>query len=950
MPQNTFSEIVTILAPFGRDAEVAIAIMAEAGMRGERCEDLAALTDRLRVGAGAALVTDDALRTADLTELSQWLASQPSWSDFPFILLSGREGGAFRATESVRLTDVLGNLTYLERPFLPTTLISAVRAALRSRRRQYETRAHLAAIRDAAERLDEEKNRLQAVLTNVPVGILFAETSGRIVSGNPQVERILRHPLFPTETIEEHGRWIAYHPDGRRVEGHEYPLPRAMATGHAIEAEDYLYQRGDGSTAWIQLGAAPIRDRAGQVVAGVVSIVDIDRQKRTEEDLRRSETAVRENASLLEAIANSIDPIVWAADAEGQIVFTSTRFTEFTGKPSVDLGLSGWGSLVHRDDRDSVFQHWRQAVETGESLLSEFRLRHRSGAWRWVLARALPRRDDAGRITKWYGTCTDIQDMVEAREVLARSRAELEREVAERTELLASTETRFRTLFEHLPSMALLIRVGPGDAITYEAVNSATEHFMGCEHGAMNGRDMREVVPAEAVAELSVHYREAAATGRIQRYEDHLTIAGAPKIAESVLVPVEDGAGEGKLILISSREVTAERAIEEQLRQSQKMEAVGQLTGGIAHDFNNLLAGISGSIELIGLRIKQGRAPETERYLAAARSSVDRAAALTHRLLAFSRRQTLDPKPIDVNRLVHSIEDLLRRTIGPTITFETTLSEDLWTTFCDGNQLENAILNLAINARDAMPDGGRLFIETKNIELDEAYVATQRDVKAGEYTSILVTDSGTGMPPDVVARAFDPFFTTKPLGQGTGLGLSMVFGFVKQSGGHVRIYSEVGDGTTIGIYLPRYQGTGTVRDTTIPIGEIGRPGEGESVLIVDDEPTVRMLVKEALEELSYQVLEAGDGRGGLEILRGERRVDLLVTDVGLPGGMNGRQLADAARQLRPNLKILFITGYAANAAVGNGLIEAGMEIMTKPFAIEALANKVRAMIETDDFQ
>ena len=461
----------------------------------------------------------------------------------------------------------------------------------------------------------------------------------------------------------------------------------------------------------------------------------------------------------------------------------------------------------------------------------------------------------------------------------------------------------------------------------------------------MIGRDMREIIPPEVLPELSRHYREAAANNRIQRYELNVTIAGAPKIAESVIVPVEDGLEEGRLILISSREVTAERAIEEQLRQSQKMEAVGQLTGGIAHDFNNLLAGISGSIELIGLRIRQGRAPETERYLAAARSSVDRAAALTHRLLAFSRRQTLDPKPTDINGLIHSIEDLLRRTIGPTITFETTLAEDAWANFCDANQLENAILNLAINARDAMPDGGRLFIETKNIKLDDAYVATQRDVKAGDYTSILVTDTGTGMPPDVVARAFDPFFTTKPLGQGTGLGLSMVFGFVKQSGGHVRIYSEIDHGTTIGIYLPRYFGTGVVRETALPIGEIGSPGDGESVLIVDDEPTVRMLVTEALEELSYQVLEAGDGRGGLEILRSERRIDLLVTDVGLPGGMNGRQLADAARQLRPNLKILFITGYAANAAVGNGLIEAGMEIMTKPFAIEALATKVRTMIE-----
>jgi PAS domain S-box-containing protein len=944
-----FSETVMILAPFGRDADVAVAVLAEAGIDSQACADLDDMTARLAQGAGAAILTDDSLHNGDLTPLSQWLNAQPSWSDFPFIVLSGRERGPIHAAEAIRLNEALGNPTYLERPFHPTTLVSMVRSALRSRRRQYETRAHLAAIREAAERLDDEKNRLQAVLTNVPVGILFAETSGRIVSGNPQVERILRHPLLETETVSDHAEWVAYHPDGRRVEGAEYPLPRAMASGEPVEGEDYLYQRGDGTCGWIQLSAAPIRDRDGKVAAGVVSIVDIDRQKRTEEELRRSEAAVRENASQLEAIANSIDPIVWSARADGTMEYTSHRWTEFTGLPAANLSNEDWFGVIHPLDADEVRAKWRHAIAIGAAHLVEFRLRHKSGAYRWVLARALPQRDAAGAITKWYGTCTDIQEMVEAREILARSRAELEREVAERTEKLTATETRFRSLFEHLPSMALLIRVGPGEAITYEAVNGATEHFLGRDRGEMIGRDLKDIIPPESQAELSRRYREAAATGRIQRYEIALTLSGATKIAESVIVPVADGTApdQGRMVLVSSREVTAERAIEDQLRQSQKMEAVGQLTGGIAHDFNNLLAGISGSIELVGLRIRQNRAAETERYLAAARSSVERAAALTHRLLAFSRRQTLDPKPVDVNALVHSVEDLLRRTIGPTIAFETDLANDAWPIFCDGNQLENALLNLAINARDAMPDGGRLFVETKNIALDAAYVATQQDVKAGEYTSILVTDSGTGMPPEVVARAFDPFFTTKPLGQGTGLGLSMVFGFVKQSGGHVRIYSEVGSGTTIGIYLPRYMGDGAVRETSANIGEIGRPGEGESVLIVDDEPTVRMLVTEALEELSYQVLEACDGRGGLDILRGERRVDLLITDVGLPGGMNGRQLADAARQLRPNLKVLFITGYAANAAVGNGLIEAGMEIMTKPFAIETLAGKVRAMMEGD---
>jgi PAS domain S-box-containing protein len=382
---------------------------------------------------------------------------------------------------------------------------------------------------------------------------------------------------------------------------------------------------------------------------------------------------------------------------------------------------------------------------------------------------------------------------------------------------------------------------------------------------------------------------------------------------------------------------------EEALRQSQKMEAVGQLTGGIAHDFNNLLTGITGSLELLGIRVAQGRIGEVDRYVAAAQGAAKRAAALTHRLLAFSRRQTLDPRPTDVNRLIAGMEDLVRRTVGPEVEVEVVAAGGLWPTLVDPNQLENALLNLCINARDAMPGGGRLTVETGNRWLD-ARAARERELDPGQYVSLSVSDTGTGMTPEVIAKAFDPFFTTKPLGLGTGLGLSMIYGFARQSGGQVRIYSEVGNGTLVCIYLPRH--IGPAEEVELP-GEQGaapRAVDGETVLVVDDEPTVRMLVVEVLEELGYAAIEAADGASGLKLLQSDARIDLLVTDVGLPGGMNGRQMADAARVDRPDLSILFITGYAENAVIGNGLLDRDMHVMTKPFAMDALAARIKELI------
>jgi len=383
---------------------------------------------------------------------------------------------------------------------------------------------------------------------------------------------------------------------------------------------------------------------------------------------------------------------------------------------------------------------------------------------------------------------------------------------------------------------------------------------------------------------------------------------------------------------------------EEALRQSQKMEAVGQLTGGLAHDFNNLLAGISGSLELMQIRMQQGRLTDVDRYMAAAQSAAKRAGALTHRLLAFSRRQTLDPKPTNVNRLVLGMQELIQRTVGPAVEIEVVGASGLWAAFVDPPQLENALLNLCINARDAMPDGGRVTIETANKWLDER-AARQHDMPEGQYLSLCVTDTGTGMSPEVIARAFEPFFTTKPIGEGTGLGLSMIYGFARQSGGEVRIYSEVGEGTTVCIYLPRHSSEVADEGGVAKSSVLLRSEQGATVLIVDDEPTVRMLLTEIVEDLGFTAIEAADSAVGLKVLQSDVTIDLLVTDVGLPGGMNGRQMADAGRVSRPDLKVLFITGYAENAVVGNGRLARGMAVLTKPFPIETMAARIRAMVE-----
>ncbi|PZR94022.1 MAG: hybrid sensor histidine kinase/response regulator [Stutzerimonas stutzeri] len=541
-----------------------------------------------------------------------------------------------------------------------------------------------------------------------------------------------------------------------------------------------------------------------------------------------------------------------------------------------------------------------------------------------------------------------------------------ERTLAERAR--RESEALYRGLFDAIDEGFCIIEFfdgphGPDSDYVHIQANAAYERHAGIPN--VVGQKLREMVPDEADAWVA-RYGAVLRTGEPIRFQQELVATGRyldlaavridPPSRRQVAVIFQDITARRKAeIALAELNATLEQEVEkrsaelmkaeEALRQSQKMEAVGQLTGGIAHDFNNILAGIGGSLEMAQARIAQGRIADVERFLTGAKSAVRRAASLTERLLAFSRRQTLDPRPVNVNTLVNGMLDLIARSVGPTIAIEAVGAAGLWTVFADAGQLENALLNLCINSRDAMPDGGRLTIETSNRWMDER-AAKARDLKPGQYVSLCVSDTGTGMAAEVVERAFDPFFTTKPIGQGTGLGLSMVYGFAGQSGGAARIYSEPGKGTMICIYLPRHMGEvveagEATTDSVVPAPAAG----GETILVVDDEPLVRMLVVEQLEELGYAVIEADDGPSAMRIIDSKQPIDLLVTDVGLPRGMNGRQLADAARQRRPGLEVLFVTGYAENAVLNHGHLEPGMHIMTKPFEMEIFAQRVRDLID-----
>lgn len=657
----------------------------------------------------------------------------------------------------------------------------------------------------------EARNR-QIIDSASDYAIVASDLDGRVTLWNAGAEHI-----FGWSEAEMLGRSVEviYTPEDIQAGRLKHNQQIAIDAG-GVSGERWL-QHKSGARFWANGSMTVLRDENGAALGFVKVLGDRSEQQRAGMALAHSE---RRLGALVSASSQSL----YAMSAD----WREMRPILGAGA-SADIlpAITGWREeRVHPDDRDAL----EAAIALAMGQRQPLRLEHRAllpdGSVRWVLMRAVPLLDDAGEVTEWFGTASDVTERRQAEEQLRQLTLTLEERVQARS------------------------------------------------------------------AELQV--------------------------------------------------------AEERLRQSQKMEAVGQLTGGLAHDFNNLLTAISVGLELLELRIDQGRLDDIGRYLDMAQSSAARATALTQRLLAFSRRQTLAPTPVVAEDRVSGMLDILSRTLGPSISITTDLQAAPWPVLVDAPQLENALLNLCINARDAMPEGGPLAISTVNVRLDDD-AAAQLDIPPGDYVCLAVEDAGSGMEPAVIAKAFEPFFTTKPIGQGTGLGLSMIYGFTRQSGGQVRIESAPGQGTTVHLYLPRFMGgPNDAAAQQVPVASLAdRTGNVGTVLVVEDEDAVRALVTEVLASSGYRVLQAPEGGRAIETLQSGESIDLLVTDVGLTGALNGRQVADAGRQVRPGLPVLFITGYAASAAVGAGQLEEGMEVLTKPFTAAELERRARALLSTE---
>ncbi|MBC7547372.1 MAG: PAS domain S-box protein, partial [Polaromonas sp.] len=757
------------------------------------------------------------------------------------------------------------------------------------------------------------------------VGLFLLDVHQNTITGSKDFFRLFGLPSTDTLPVTDLDVLFVIQPSDDATASQSVSSSRgARVRGDAPLDTEYRIQTADtGEIRWLARRAEFVRDAAGNPVFMRGVVQDVTHRKAAEGTFKASEARFR---ALVQTLPNQ----VWIADSSGQLTWFNQVVCDYSGLDASAMTGEAWTAMVHPQDLPKVVETWTDCLRTLAPYHIEFRVRRYDGVYRWHLVRASPVETDTG--VQWVGANTDVDDQRVVQEGLSALNVRLEKQVDDRT--------RDLDRMWHLSRDLILLGDTRGQI---RSVNPAWERLLGWTDSELVGSGFMRLLHPDDVDKTRAELAQLSWGITSQRFENRFRRRDGSYCSVSWLaVP------EGSLIHAVGRDVSAEREatealqqVEERLRQSQKMEALGQLTGGIAHDFNNLLQGISGSMDIVRSRLADGRTDDVERFMDSATQSAHRAASLIQRLLAFARRQSLDSRAVNVNQLVVSMEDLLRRTLGPQIQLKVAPGQNVWMARSDENQLESAILNLAINARDAMPDGGTLTLETLNITLDATYVQAHDGLLAGDYAVVAVTDNGTGMSPAVLAKVFEPFFTTKPIGQGTGLGLSGIYGFAKQSGGHVRIHSRPGQGTTVRLFLPRDMAT---HEVTAPLEAPEVPqGEGETVLVVEDDAAVRMIVLDELAELGYTTLEAVDGPTALPMLQSTRKIDLLLTDVGLPG-MNGRQIAEIARQHRPGLRVLFMTGYAEKAASRAKFLAPGMEIISKPFTMDALAARIGSML------
>jgi len=749
---HEYSERALILAPLGRDAAVAASVLAEAKIGAQPCSDLPCLIAELENGAGFAMVTEEALQGADLRSLSALLERQPEWSDFQFILLTFRGGGLERNPSARRFLDALGNVAFLERPFHPTTLVSLAQAALRSRRRQYEARAKLIALRKAEE-------ELRLALAAGKLGAWTLDVPGRRLMASPQCKAIFGRAADASFSYQD--LLTSIYPADR--DAALFAMQAALETGADYDIE-YRCVWPDGTVHWVAVRGRPVFDHEKQPLRMTGVARDVTGRKHAD---------ARKRAAVSPARRLDPNPML-----DGHILWYNERWYCYTGTKPEDMKGWGWTSVHDPAVLPQVLTRWEKSLRSGEPFEMVFPLRAANGSFSSFLTRIVPVRDSQGRIARWFGTNTDISHQQEVEAALRDLAAQLERRVEERT------------------------------------------------------REREEAL--------------------------------------------------------------------QKLHEMRKIELIGQLTGGVAHDFNNLLMPILGGLET--LQRKYPDDERTQRLIGMALQAAERARTLISRLLSFARRQNLEARPIDIGGLVHGMMDLMLRTLGPQIEIDLDVADDLPAAIIDPNQFELALLNLAVNSRDAMPDGGRLIIA---ISLESVKKDSQ-DLKSGEYICVTVTDTGCGMDESTLQRAIEPFYSTKGVGKGTGLGLSMAYGLAAQSGGMLRLRSRPGEGTTAELLLPAtVRVDGAMKDSADEMPSRGRP---LSILLVDDEELVRKGTAEMLADLGHSVTQAGSAAAASALL-GASEFDLIVTDYLMPR-RNGLELVEDARSTRPGLAAIIITGFA----------------------------------------
>ncbi|WP_047128556.1 hybrid sensor histidine kinase/response regulator [Xanthomonas arboricola] len=793
----------------------------------------------------------------------------------------------------------------------------------------------------AQNRLADEHERLIRLFEQAPMFMAFLSgPQHRVEFANPCYSRLIGH----RDVI---GKPLAEALPDLVEQGHLHRLDEVYQSGRAYAANALAYNvqaepGGPVERRLLDLVYQPIAGADGTVSGIFVQGLDITDRIGLERAVREAEVR---NRQILDSV---MDYAIIATDLHGLVTSWNEGAQRILGWSEAEmLGQTLERTFTPEDvERRQILIEAAAALESGSGMDERWHVR-KSGQRFWANGSLMVLRDETGAAIGFVKVLRDRTAERLASEALRESERRLDALVRASSQSIFSASADWRELRQ---------LVGEG------ALSDALSASLNWQQEMVHPDDRARL--AEAIAHsiinktgLDVEYRVLDADQRVgwtlmraiplldereQIVEWFGTAADITdkRLAEQQLRQLTETLEE------RVRERSAALLLaEEKLRQSQKMEAVGQLTGGLAHDFNNLLTAISVGLELLQTRIEQGKYDRLERYVEMAQSSAARATALTQRLLAFSRRQTLAPTALEVQALVQGMHDIIARTLGPSIALQLRPAADPWKVLVDAPQLENALLNLCINARDAMPDGGELTIAVANRVLD-AGAAQQLDLPIGEYVCLSVQDTGTGMSAEVMSKVFEPFFTTKPIGQGTGLGLSMIYGFTRQSGGHVRIDSEVGVGTTMALYLPRFDGV-LAQDEAVPATEqpLRSTAPSCTVLLVEDETAIRVLMSEVLSEAGYRVIETAEGSAAVERLRSQETIDLLVTDVGLTGGLNGRQVADAGRQYRPTLPVLFVTGYAATAAVGAGQLEEGMEVLTKPFLAVDLERRVAQLLE-----